>query len=808
MNWRREAALAAVLAGVVLLGAGGTLAGAYWCNDAETQNLPQRAWFATGLRAGELRWWCSEAGAGYPLAAEGQTGCLYPGNLLFVPFEPTVAYSLTVLLHLWWAGLGVAAVLRQRHVGRLPALAAATAYAFCGPLWFRAIHLNFLQGLAWLPWWLWGLERGRTGRRGGWTAAGLALAAAVLAGHVHPPLFALLVGPLYLLGRGLEQHGVRATLGVAGWLIGSALLLLVALRVPLGWTVALPGLLAAATTLPRLLADPARRAAGRDWAGLAAALALAGLLAAGQVLPLLELVPQTVRAEGLSVERALDISLTPGQLLGLLVPRQHGTPFDRDLDFRVRWDTVLHWEWAGHVGLLTLLLAWGAPCCGRRRERWFWWALALLALGLAAGRDLPLYRGLLHLPGWHSLRGPARFLALHALAAAVLLGLVLHDLRGGLPARRQRLTRLGLLAATALLLSCAVALPRAAAGVLDPQHLRWLQLAWLRAALLAALATALLWRAGHGRRWLLAAAALAVVDVLSGSVGYQRLTDRAHYAPVAVPTPGERFWQPVYQPHPLQANQHLLSPGAANLGLYTPLALRRYQQVVERIQQVDDLAARRWLALLRVTSRQRGLWDSALPDPAALLPTGLRPFPPAWLTPRWERCQSPAAAFALSCDPAWRPEAYSLLESAATAPPRRGELGEVLWSEVGRHRVTVRATGDSPRVLVLSQVWYPGWRVHRTGVWQAAEPVDYLLTGTLLPPGPARVDFVFQPLSLRLGLFGSLSGLSLLSGLLAAGRPRPRPVLPRPPGPTVAVNRARQAVRRRRLLARASRRRR
>ncbi len=118
------------------------LRGAYYFNDVEHFNLPVRSFFAEGWRQGEQRWWCSEAGAGYPLVAEGQAGAAYPGNALFAIVRPAwLAYAWSVILHLWWAGLGVALLLRTFGCRRSAAFAAGVAYLLSGPVWFRVIHL-------------------------------------------------------------------------------------------------------------------------------------------------------------------------------------------------------------------------------------------------------------------------------------------------------------------------------------------------------------------------------------------------------------------------------------------------------------------------------------------------------------------------------------------------------------------------------------------------------------------------------------------------------------------------------------------
>lgn len=759
------------------------LRGAYYFNDVEHFNLPVRSFFADGWRQGELRWWCSEAGAGYPLFAEGQAGAAYLGNALFAVIRPAWrAYSWSVILHLWWAGLGVALLLRAFGCRRSAAFAGGVVFLLAGPLWFRVIHLNFLHGLAWLPWVAYGLERGLRRQPAGFGLASSALAMQVLAGHAHPPLLTTLLAPVYVLGRGAQVHlpDRAGRWQVPAALAGLLLLLAAAAKIPAARWLLLPGLVGGGLSLRGVLTTPARRAYAASCGGLGAVFALAGLLAAVQVLPLLELVPHTARHHGVDAARAQDdeLTLTWPRLATLLLPRLHGSTYQEDVGEKIRWDLATHWEHAAHVGVVTVLLLALSPWLGRRQERWVFLTLAVLALVLAMGRAFQCYGWLMHLPGWSGVRGPARLLGLFAFAAAMVAGLTLDDLaRHGLPTGRvrQRLNLvlfvtalLGLLAALAMIVTVAGHAP------FSPSHAAAYTLAWVRMAALLVCGALLLGSrkaTDASAGWGALAAALILLDLASGSAGYHRVMpahyyDRPDAAVTVTAERGERIDLGVYAGHSLQANRHLLYPPVANAAIYSPLALSR-QQVIEQVLRQDDqpeLVAR-WQALLRIG------WTWRQPDgrPGYLAPTAtpdgepLARFPEVWTTPLWRSTRSGAEALASTCAASWQPQSYAILESAVAPAPRQGEVGEVLWSELGRHRLTCRVTSRSPQVLVVGQCGYPGWQVHRDGAWQPAESVDYLFFGAKLPAGVHRVDLVFRPLSIRLGLFLSLCGLSVLA---------------------------------------------
>lgn len=59
--------------------------------------------------------------------------------------------------------------------------------------------------------------------------------------------------------------------------------------------------------------------------------------------------------------------------------------------------------------------------------------------------------------------------------------------------------------------------------------------------------------------------------------------------------------------------------------------------------------------------------------------------------------------------------------------------------------------------LVLSEVYYPGWRAYVDGRAQAVLRANYAFRAVYLEPGYHEVHLVFEPLSWRLGLGISLA---------------------------------------------------
>lgn len=82
-------------------------------------------------------------------------------------------------------------------------------------------------------------------------------------------------------------------------------------------------------------------------------------------------------------------------------------------------------------------------------------------------------------------------------------------------------------------------------------------------------------------------------------------------------------------------------------------------------------------------------------------------------------------------------------------------------------KIEILATTDSPKILFLSDNYYPGWKAYvdnnPTKIYQA----DYTFRGIFLPSGKHTVKFLYQPLSFQLGLYLTLlSAVILLSIIL------------------------------------------
>lgn len=87
-------------------------------------------------------------------------------------------------------------------------------------------------------------------------------------------------------------------------------------------------------------------------------------------------------------------------------------------------------------------------------------------------------------------------------------------------------------------------------------------------------------------------------------------------------------------------------------------------------------------------------------------------------------------------------------------------------------RIAVDVQTSGVGMLVLSEVYAPGWRAFVDGEEVAVYAADYVLRGVPVPAGLHRVELRYDPVSLRLGLWISgMTGLAMgVVLLVAAGR--------------------------------------
>lgn len=360
--------------------------GVFYVGDIFRLYYPQRALYADALRHIRLPLWTPDVLAGFPLFAEGQTGALYPPNLLLYRLLPIdLALNYSILLALALAGIAMYTLGRTLRLTSGAALLAALTFTYGGFFVGHFNHLNIMGAVPWLPLELAIIEKavGATsnryaplsvepGPRDTWSppvttvTLGLIIGVQFLAGHPQIWLMSTLVTLMFGVFRSI-------------------------------WPAAGPR-------------RPMLRAV-RRLAPIMIATAVGLALAAIQLMPTWELARQSVRAGGLSADFLTSFSWHPALLTTLVVPFILGNPYPN-----------VSVELAAYLGVVPLFLALGAPFLRRDRLSAFLIGLSSISLVLAFGDHTPLYALLARIPVVNLFRVPARFLYPFTLAIGLLAG--------------------------------------------------------------------------------------------------------------------------------------------------------------------------------------------------------------------------------------------------------------------------------------------------------------------------------------------------------------------------------------------------
>lgn len=785
---------ALLLAGLCLLWAPDAALGkaAFWAHDLRHHHLPWRAWSALRWARGELPLWSPEVGLGFPLMADGQTGVLYPPTqLLFLLLPDPLALNLSLLGHVFWAGLGARALARALGRSEAASALAGLAFAFSGFLATHALYLGFQNAAAWLPWALLGLRRGRLG----WTA--LCVAMMLVAGHPQAAAIGLLL-------MGASAVIERRKLIFAG-------------------AAALGGLVAA----PQLAATWELVRYGLRDGGLPEGMAGVGSL------PVLELLGGVLPCF-FGYERPVDIPLTYTHRAGLYWGQ--GESF---------------WEMAFYLGVPVVVLA----LLGLRGQlRLAGPALVALLLMLGDHTPLwPLLRHLPGLGGFRfPARFGLALTLLVALLAAAGLDRALAASREG--ARRAGMALLAVAVALVVGMAAAHVAVGAVSPALQarleqaalrppppPPPLSELQAAAMpaeearspeqaaeRAREVLSGLDASTAPAGEGTLWpaallgamgLLAMAAsrglprgplavgalaLVVVDLFWFGQGFQATFPMAQVngvpatlAPILAEggegrtTTLDRRQDPALDADLLTASLGLLW-GTRDVIVPSPLRIVRQEALLSKVgldvatsgdeavgrllahQPLVELLGVRWLLTVHTLNDPR--WTPILQEGAVHLYRDEAAMPRAFLVAcaRWLGQDAPQAAWEGldSLDP----RAEALVEGEPSgglyACSEAADPGEARVMEDDGERLRVAVTATTPALLVLADSWYPGWEARVDGQAEPVRRADFVLRGVPVPAGEHEVDFSYRPSWLRAALLATGSGvLGVLAALLWEHRP-------------------------------------
>ena len=146
------------------------------------------------------------------------------------------------------------------------------------------------------------------------------------------------------------------------------------------------------------------------------------------------------------------------------------------------------------------------------------------------------------------------------------------------------------------------------------------------------------------------------------------------------------------------------------------------------------------------------------------------PVPRLYLVNRAERRDGPAGALRRVLEDDFPLGRSAVLETEVPVPPDPAATGEVLERDFRASGVSARVRATGPMLAVLSDRWYPGWKVTVNGEEARLLRANGVFRAVAVPAGESSLEFRFEPGSVRLGaVFSALGLLVLVSAWAVSG---------------------------------------
>jgi hypothetical protein len=747
-------------------------------SDLVTTEYPLAAFATSWMKRGVLPLWDPFIAGGVPFPAATK-GYFYPPFWVGLLVSDAAAIKATCALHLAFAGAGAAWLCRPHVKSRLASYLGGALFATSGffTAHLYAGHLELVEASAFAPWIVGIVDRLRAGGRVSWAASTLCVGLALLTGHYQMVAIACL--------------GAVVFASVAA----------VASRTP--------------DALPRALG----LRAGRALLVLGALLVAGALLAAVQLLPTARMLAFTQRAAP-DASFASSFAAAPVSFLAMLTPSLLGP------DVPVFTASFMPWEASSYVGLTTLALA-AFAITTSPRARWLP-AVVTASLGalLALGDHTPLLGWLCTLvPPFQSFRAPGRYVLLVALFMALLAAIGLDAFVSCEQEGPERSHLAGPVAVAALAALLALALQVTSvdafartmaflAPVRSVDPARWAVVleharddAFLAVLALGAAAGTLLLGAPPQRRvaGMAVLVALALGDTMHAAQPFLATRPHAAFEPFAPLVAGLR--KAMGPEGRLLPTPELFQPNAgapydlATATGYTIFLDDRYARFAKRalgvapdafatVVQADGsepLFRHLGIRLVLTTARAvgpDGHGHLAIGDAHLLGGMGKlqvlaldAPVPRAVVVHSAEVVADEARAYVRMEDPSFRIEQTVLLESTASFPvevPVAPAQEEARVTSYEPNEVTLRVEAAASGVVVLSDVYEPGWTATVDGVEAAMVPANRVMRAVPVAAGRHAVIMRYRPPGFVAGAWLSLLGLAIVLALAGVDRRRPR----------------------------------
>lgn len=695
--------------------------------------LPLAGRFIGGMDVGDIHYWCMHflreqvlSGSfplwnphmycGHPFAANPGNFVFYPLIPIYILFPLPWAFTIDLVLHLIIGWVGMFLLVRTMTGSVIAALVASVVYTFNGQLTGRIIlgHLYFIHSAAIMPWVFLAMETVfQKNNPRLFVLAGLALGVMILTGNAQVIYYTALFVVIYLPVRYVFLFGfrdIRRFISYCAWF----------LLVP----------------------------------------AVSFGVSAVFLLPAAEFISLSDRAQKM-YEFATFMSFSPSRLFTLLVPRPETAKIPAE------------WELECYAGVSTLVLA--AAGAFLSRSRWTSAAVSvmlLVSMTFVFGGHLPFYRLYFeYLPLIGQFRIPGRALTVSVLFLSVLAGM-----GASLLAEASDRKPIGffLCAVTTLMLM----LITAGALVFDVPIF---SVSVVRAYVFTVVAGGALCALVFLKNRQTAATAVIVCLFADLSLAYAPVIPTIKEEDITAPEQFEAMFKdsmgdyrvmvpisldPQFLASPLGARCNAM--GYENAGGFLQAALMDYYRFVHETADVQIPVLLRHTLSMDLFRPEKVFSSKILGIKYALVqsPAGWSLQQANWYMPRVQLVHRARVVpdylqhLPIIKDPSFNPQEMVLLEQAdpvhlgkvSMAGADTASKDQARITRYEPDRILISTSSVSASYLLLSELYYPGWKAYVDGKRVPVIRADYLLRAVPLEAGRHEVEMVFRPASFMLGL--------------------------------------------------------
>ncbi len=137
-------------------------------------------------------------------------------------------------------------------------------------------------------------------------------------------------------------------------------------------------------------------------------------------------------------------------------------------------------------------------------------------------------------------------------------------------------------------------------------------------------------------------------------------------------------------------------------------------------------------------------------------------LPRAFLVGKYKVVKDPQEIIDTIYDDKFNSEQEVVLESNPNAPLSFNNFDNLSEAKILNYKfntVSISTLSKSTSILFLSDPFYPGWKALVDGVNTPIYRANYAFKAIILPKGKHNVEFIYDPLSFRLGIYGAVIGL-------------------------------------------------